>query len=169
MQVPEEAAAMQATQTVTLSIQQEPKRKDDQKGSEDASQLVRALGFFVIQAGENHWLQLQWQLLNEKNRSVMNRAALKDIERGIWHASSNENRLSRKSERYERFDHSVVANRHGGMTALKQLPLMVLFGTCLLILSSAEEQQAEKVETQMAKMEEVSIHESKWGEQSSID
>ena len=112
MQVPEEAAAMQATQTVTLSIQQEPKRKDDQKGSEDASQLVRALGFFVIQAGENHWLQLQWQLLNEKNRSVMNRAALKDIERGIWHASSIQNRLSRKSERYERFDHSVVANRH---------------------------------------------------------
>lgn len=41
VQVPEEAAAMQATQTVTLSTQelQEPKRKDDQKGSEDGSQL----------------------------------------------------------------------------------------------------------------------------------
>lgn len=47
--MPEEAAAMQAAQTVTLSTQelQEPKRKDDQKGSEDGSQLVRALGFFV--------------------------------------------------------------------------------------------------------------------------
>ena len=41
VQVPEEAAAMQATQTVTLSTQelQEPKQKDDQKGSEDGSQL----------------------------------------------------------------------------------------------------------------------------------
>ena len=55
------------------------------------------------------------------------------------------------------------------MTALKQLPLMVLVGTCLLILSSAEEQKAEQVETQMATMEEVSIHESKWGVKFQVD
>lgn len=56
------------------------------------------------------------------------------------------------------------------MTALKQLLLMVLVDTCLLILSSAEEQKAKQVEPQMATMEEVSIHESKWGvKYSSID
>ena len=46
---------------------------------------------------------------------------------------------------------------------------MVLVGTCLLILSSAEEQKAEQVETQMATREEVSIHESKWGVQFQVD
>ena len=99
--MPEEAAAMQATQTVTLSTQelQEPKQKDDQKGSEDGSQLVRALGFFVTRQAKtiddyNHsgscWTK-KW--VSDEQGS---------IERGIWQASSIVNRLSRKSETYKR-------------------------------------------------------------------